>query len=343
MRYGWSSAGCALVTGPSGPILLWVHTYSRLGDLMSVSDLKNNIPDGFDSPTALPRTPSQSEEWQQANRAWWERHPMRYDFTEELGASEFSREFYERIDERFFSDVWTYMPWKKIPFDPLIDFDTLGNKDVLEIGVGNGSHAQLISASAGSYTGIDLTDYAVKSTTMRLELLGRDRSHVSVMRMDAEKMDFADDSFDFVWSWGVIHHSANTRTILEEIHRVLRPGGVAITMVYHRNYWNYHIVAGLVRGIFQGTLWKTRSLHKTRQGLIDGALARYYTVSEWRALVSDLFTVEEVRIYGSKTELLPLPGGRLKSALKSLVPNSLARLLTNRCRMGMFLVSTLRK
>lgn len=268
---------------------------------------------------------------------------MRYDFSEELGASEFSKDFYEKVDERFFSDVRTFMPWNKVPFDPLIDFASLSNKDVLEIGVGNGSHAQLISAFAGSYTGIDLTEYAVKSTTKRLQLLDQVRSQVSVTRMDAEQMDFADSSFDFVWSWGVIHHSANTRKILEEIHRVLKPGGVAITMVYYRNYWNYYIVSGLFRGIFQGTLWKTRSLHKTRQGLIDGAIARYYTIPEWRSLVSDLFSVEDVKIYGSKSELIPLPSGRVKSALKSLIPNSAGRLLTNQCRMGMFLVSTLRK
>ncbi len=268
---------------------------------------------------------------------------MRYDFSEGIGATEFSKDFYEKVDERFFSDVWTFMPWNKVPFDPLIDFASLSKKDVLEIGVGNGSHAQIISGFAGSYTGIDLTEYAVKSTTKRLQLLDQVRPHVSVTRMDAEKMDFADGSFDFVWSWGVIHHSANTRKILEEIHRVLRPGGAVITMVYYRNYWNYYIVSGLFRGIFQGTLWKTRSLHETRQGLIDGAIARYYTIPEWRSLVSDLFSVEGVKIYGSKSELLPLPSGRVKSVLKSLIPNSLGRVLTNQCRMGMFLVSTLRK
>ncbi len=310
---------------------------------MSTSDLKDDVPDGFDSPTALPRTPSQHTAWQQANRSWWERHPMRYDFSEALRVSEFSREFYENVDERFFADVWTYMPWRKVPFDPLIDFAALGNTDVLEIGVGSGSHAQLLSASARSYTGIDLTDYAVTSTTKRLALAGHTGPHVNVMRMDAEHMAFADHSFDCVWSWGVIHHSANTRTILEEIHRVLRPGGVAITMVYHRNFWNYYVVAGLVRGIIQGTLWKTRSLHKTRQGVIDGALARYYTIPEWRALVSDLFSVEGVSIYGSKTELLPLPSGRVKSALKAAIPHRVGRFLTNRCRMGAFLVSILRK
>jgi ubiquinone/menaquinone biosynthesis C-methylase UbiE len=310
---------------------------------MSVSDIKQTVPEGFDDPTALPRSSDQNKRWQDANRSWWESHPMRYDFTQGVGAEEFTKEFYREIDARFYSDVKTFMPWQRVPFDPLIDFSSLKDKDVLEIGVGNGSHAQLLSEYAGSYTGIDLTDYAVKSTSRRLELLDEPRPHGSVMRMDAEEMQFADNSFDFIWSWGVIHHSANTRRILEQMHRVLRPDGTATTMVYYRNFWNYYIFAGLFAGVIQGTLWKTKSLHQTRQKFIDGAIARYYTIPEWRELVCDLFSVEDVKIFGSKSELLPLPSGRIKNTLQSLLPDSAGRLLTNNCRMGMFLVTTLKK
>jgi len=45
-----------------------------------------------------------------------------------------------------------------------------------------------------------------------------------------------------VWSWGVIHHSANPANVLKEIQRVLRPGGRAITMVYYRGWWNYFVM-----------------------------------------------------------------------------------------------------
>jgi SAM-dependent methyltransferase len=310
---------------------------------MSVSDFKEIVPEGFDTPIALPRTSDETTRWQQANREWWESHPMRYDFSSGVTAKEFSREFYNEIDARFFADARTFLPWKTIPFDSLIDFDSLNNKDVLEIGVGNGSHAQLISSFARSYTGIDLTNYAVQSTTRRLQLLQPDDNRTRIIRMDAEQMDFPDSSFDFVWSWGVIHHSANTRKILEEIHRVLRPGGFATTMVYYRNFWNYYVMGGLFAGVFKGELFNTRSLHKTRQKFVDGAIARYYTIPEWHSLTSDLFSVNDVRIYGSKSELLPLPSGRLKSTVQSLIPNSVGRLLTNSCRMGMFLVSTLEK
>lgn len=270
---------------------------------------------------------------------------MRYDFTTRVRAEEFSEDFYREIDERFFSDVRTFMPWRKIPFDPLIDFHSLRDKDILEIGVGNGSHAQLIAPFTRSYTGIDLTEYAVKSTGRRLELLptNGDQAKTTVLRMDAESMDFSNNSFDFIWSWGVIHHSANTRKILEEMHRVLRPGGRAITMVYHRSFWNYYIFAGLFGGVLRGRMPNRNLAHQARQELIDGAIARYYTRSEWRDLASDLFTVEAIKIYGSKSELLPMPSGRVKDLLRSITPDALARLLTNQCKFGMFLVSALRK
>jgi SAM-dependent methyltransferase len=314
---------------------------------LSVLDLKPTIPEGFDSPTALPRTEDQRRQWQEANRSWWESNPMRYDFSTRIEAPEFSKEFFKEIDDRFYSDVKTFMPWRAVPFDAVLDFDSLADKDVLEIGVGNGSHAQLISSHSRSFTGIDLTDYAIRSTRRRLQLVHGDKTNalagLRLMRMDAECMDFADESFDLVWSWGVIHHSANTRKILEEIHRVLRPGGMAITMVYHRTFWNHYIFAGLFSGIFQRTLFSTFSIHQTRQRLIDGAIARYYSVREWRDLVADLFAIEANKIYGSKSELIPLPNGRLKAGLKFITPNVLGRLLTNRCRLGMFLVTTLRK
>lgn len=294
------------------------------------------VPETFGGPISLPQTPEQAAEWQEVNRSWWERNPMRYDWKEGLGYEEFSPRFYEEIDKRFFSDAKQYLEWVKTPFESLIDFPSLATADVLEIGVGSGSHAELLARHAKSYTGIDLTEYAVKSTTKRLELR---RLPASVQRMDAEKMSFPDASFDYVWSWGVIHHSANTRQILSEIRRVLRPGGRAVTMVYHRNFYNYYFVGGLLHGLVQGELFKAQSLHRTVQWWTDGGLARYYTIPEWRALCSEFLEVDKIRVFGNKSQLVPLPGGKFKNAVMSLVPNTMSRFVQNTCRLGHFLVS----
>ena len=79
----------------------------------------------------------------------------------------------------------------------MIPFEQLRDWDVLEIGVGSGSHAQLIAPQCRTYIGIDLTEYAVTSMSRRFsrfDIPGR------IMRMDAEQMAFVDQSFDFVWT-----------------------------------------------------------------------------------------------------------------------------------------------
>jgi SAM-dependent methyltransferase len=264
---------------------------------------------------------------------------MRYDWRRQLELEAFSKPYYEEIDRRFFSDARASLPWKAIPFDTLIDFESLADKRVLEIGVGSGSHAQLLAARVGGYVGIDLTEHAVAATSKRLALFGLPGE---VLRMDAEELAFADASFDFVWSWGVIHHSSNTRRIVDEIHRVLRPGGKAVLMVYHRGWWNYYAWGTLV-GLTRGDLMRTRSLHKAVQCATDGALARYYTPASWRRLIGDSFVVDYVLIQGNRAMLFPLPSGRVKSAVMNVVPDAVTRALTGPCRMGNFLISGLTK
>jgi len=162
--------------------------------------------------------------------------------------------------------------------------------------------------------------------------------------MDAESLQFNEASFDFIWSWGVIHHSSDTGQVLREMSRVLRPGGTAVTMVYHRGLWNYYVCHGLLWGVLTGTLFRTQSIHKTVQAHTDGAIARYFTTDEWRSLASESFDVEKISICGSKSDVVPLPGGtNLKANAMRLFPDFLSRFLTNRLKMGTFLISRLRK
>ena len=113
-------------------------------------------------------------------------------------------------------------------------------------------------------------------------------------------------------------------------------------MVYHRTFWEYY-VQGALLATLSGRIFKPGALHASIQRRTDGAIARYYKRSEWRQLVSDLFLVKEMRIYGKKTELVPIPAGKLKDLLVASVPNSFSRFLTNNCRWGSFLVSRLVK
>lgn len=112
------------------------------------------------------------------------------------------------------------------------DFGSGQGKDVLEIGVGMGAdHLEWAKAGPHLLAGIDLTQQAIELTSARLQ----QHDLQSDLRVaDAEHLPFEDNSFDLVYSWGVIHHSPNTPQAVEEIFRVLRRSGKARVMIYHR-------------------------------------------------------------------------------------------------------------
>jgi SAM-dependent methyltransferase len=310
-----------------------------------MSIFAQNKADSFANPTQLPETQEEREKWLEANKSWWENNPMRYDWLDgeldKIPHPEFSKEFYQEIDSRFFSNAAEYLPINKIPFDGLIDFESLRGKKVLEIGVGNGSHAQLLATYANDFTGIDLTDYGIKSTTERMKVFGLENT--KIIQMNAEELQFEDDSFDYIWSWGVIHHSANPQRILKEIYRVLKPEGTFKAMVYYRSYWSYYAF-GILAGIGRGYFFKGNSFHETVQNITDGAIARYYTPAEWQKEIENAgMTFENIRILGMKSAILPIPGSRLKYKILDVVPNGISRFMTNNLKMGSFIVSTATK
>lgn len=150
-------------------------------------------------------------------------------------------------------------------------------KDVLEIGVGMGAdHVEWARARPRSLTGVDLTPRAVEHTRCRLELFGLS-SHVLVD--DAENLSFPDNSFDLVYSWGVLHHSPDTPRAFRQVQRVLRPGGQARIMIYYK----YSIVGQL--------LWLRYGLLAGRPGrTMDDVFAAHLESPGTKA-----YTVEEAR------------------------------------------------
>lgn len=106
------------------------------------------------------------------------------------------------------------------------------NKDVLEVGVGMGAdHLEWAKSCPRSLRGVDITPRAVQHTTRRFEAYNL---KADVMVADAEALPFESNSFDIVYSWGVLHHSPNTEAGINEVLRVLRPGGTARVMIYNK-------------------------------------------------------------------------------------------------------------
>ncbi len=101
---------------------------------------------------------------------------------------------------------------------PFANFEAAKGKKVLEIGVGLGADHQRFAEAGADLYGIDLTERAVEHTNRRLALFGLS-STLAVG--DAEHLDFPDQNFELVYSWGVLHHSPDTPKAIAEVHRVL--------------------------------------------------------------------------------------------------------------------------
>ena len=150
---------------------------------------------------------------QQLNKDWWESNPMSYDWEQKNNFDKFSSDWFNYIDNNFIRDSKIYHnKFSTIPFDQYINYSSVNDKNVLEIGCGYGFHAEMIlkNSNPKSYTAIDITSEAIEATKKRLEIKKLNMENVKLINSDAENLPIKDDSLDFIWSWGVIHHSLNT-------------------------------------------------------------------------------------------------------------------------------------
>jgi ubiquinone/menaquinone biosynthesis C-methylase UbiE len=140
------------------------------------------------------------------------------------------REFYDKFREHRYRTEW-HLPL-------LVPFAQAKGKKVLEIGTGNGADGVMFALNGADYTGVDLTDTALEAT----------RRHFAAQSLkgsfqceDAEALSFPEESFDWVYSHGVLHHTPNTQRAIDQVWRVLKPGGSAIVMLYHKHSFNYFV------------------------------------------------------------------------------------------------------
>ena len=97
---------------------------------------------------------------------------------------------------------------------------------VLEYGCGQGSHAFLLAGKGAQVTAIDLSETAIEQARETARLKDLD---IDFRVMNAEVLDFEDDTFDIICGTAIIHH-LDLRKAFCEIARTLRPGGFAIFM-----------------------------------------------------------------------------------------------------------------
>jgi ubiquinone/menaquinone biosynthesis C-methylase UbiE len=269
-------------------------------------------------------------------RAFWQAHPCGNKFTEaEIGTAE----FFKSVEAHRYTKEW------HIP--EAADFAGSRGLKVLEIGCGMGTDGAQFAQAGADYTGIDLTEAAIELARKRFQLSGLSGEFRVA---DAENLDFPAASFDLVYSHGVLHHTPDTARAVKEIHRVLKPGGRALVMLYHRDSYNYRIGIRVLRRAGSSLLRSesgikminrltgepidslrehAASLKTSRNGYLasdeflsqstDGAgnpLARVYSRGEARELFSD-FRQVELRAYFLNKRFIPVVGLVLPRSVES--------------------------
>ncbi len=168
-------------------------------------------------------------------RDFWDAHPCGDHQVESL------REDYEAFFQRY--DKFRYSREGHIL--RRLDAIDFKGKRVLEIGLGQGADSEQIIRRGAIWSGLDLTPESVERVSTRLRLRGLPYGRLECG--SALAIPFADNSFDIVFSHGVLHHIPDVRTAQREIARVLKPNGRLIAMLYARRSLNYLVAIAMVR------------------------------------------------------------------------------------------------
>jgi SAM-dependent methyltransferase len=230
--------------------------------------------------------------------------------------------------EAFFSayDAFRYTKEAHI-LDCLGRLDVKG-KRLLEIGLGQGADTEQLIRRGARWSGLELTTESVKRVRARLAL--RRLSYEELKQGSVLEIPYPSASFDIVFSHGVLHHVPEIARAQSELHRVLKPGGELVVMLYAKWSLNYLLSIALVRrlglallyfygddpgGIYGQHLQNARRLGLRRylsmKNFIhrntDGPLNPYSKVYDVAKVKNDFPNFEVVRSYKRFMYAPPLP------------------------------------
>lgn len=113
-----------------------------------------------------------------------------------------------------------------------LDRLSVDGRETLEIGLGFGTVGQILAARGARYHAADIAPGPVAMMRDRLRWLGKPADE-SVLQASALDLPWDDERFELVVSIGCLHHTGDLPKAVSEVHRVLRPGGLALVMLYN--------------------------------------------------------------------------------------------------------------
>jgi ubiquinone/menaquinone biosynthesis C-methylase UbiE len=207
---------------------------------------------------------------------------------------------------------------------------------VLEVGVGMGAdYLEWLKAGAQA-TGVDLSSASLEQAKRRCVVAGY---APDLRHSDAENLPFPDDTFDIVYSYGVMHHSPNTPQCIREAWRVLKPGGSLRIMIYH-----HPSLTGFMLWLRYGFL-RGKSLRQSVHDHLESPGTKSYTQEEARAMLQGFEQVEFRQAFSPGDLLLNEPSAKFQGLgyriIWRLYPRFLIRMFGD--SWGLFLLISARK
>jgi SAM-dependent methyltransferase len=245
-------------------------------------------------------------------RDYWDSHPLGLQYVTDPEIEIGSAAFFEHI--RPWMNPYKF-PWIMDRIER--EAADLRGKHLLEVGCGMGFDSLEFLKRGVRVTATDLTPTAVAFAKRHFELAGVEAEDVRVENGLA--LGFPDETFDAVWSNGVLHATGDTQRAIQEVRRVLEPGGRAIISHFYRK---------------PSWMW---TLHRFGRENIeykeeDPPVNEFYTEPEIEAMFRGFEIVETAREHH---RALPARRGGLKGALYAygfrplynLLPDPIARKL----------------
>src|SRR5688572_27872958 len=138
-----------------------------------------------------------------------------------------TKQFFDDLDDYRF-DKLRYLP-------QLVDFSAYRGQRLLEVGCGIGTDLARFARGGARVTGVDLAGTAIDLARKNFELHGLSAEELRVA--NGEALPYPAATFEVVYGHGVIQYTADPAQLIRECHRVLKPGGTGIFMVYNRISW----------------------------------------------------------------------------------------------------------
>lgn len=261
-------------------------------------------------------------------KAFWEDNPVA---AEGIAAEPGTPAFFQAFDALREADDCEPFAFS----DYIHGYSTSAGLRVLDVGCGNGYVLKQYARFGASVAGVDLTQTAVDLCKARFEQAGL----AGDFRVtDGERLPFDDASFDIACSMGVLHHIEDPRPMIAEMHRVLKPGGRIILMLYYRGSWKYHVVLRLKRLIDPRYRGKSQAEALNMNDGPNCPLALVYSREEARRVL-DRFTDHRFELNQlSWRQFLLVPG--LDRILRPILPAANRNILARTMGWNLYITAT---